>query len=81
MQSRPYGIGQASQQIVKVISDYFEGKLAASNYDLSIVVPCFNEEGNISAILDRLVAVCEEAQIKAEIVFIDDHSTDATDAV
>lgn len=78
LQSMPYGIGQASTQIVKIISDYFGNKLAASDYDLSIIVPCFNEEGNIVTIMDRLTEACERAGIKAEIIFVDDHSLDGT---
>src|ERR1700761_7883508 len=44
---------------------------------LSIVVPAFNEEGTLSGIVERLLAVQESC----EIVIVDDCSTDGTRAI
>jgi len=41
---------------------------------ISIVVPCFNEENNINDFFDRVSAL----NINAELLFIDDGSTDST---
>lgn len=46
--------------------------------DLSVVIPTYNEAGNVRELLHRLVA--ETAQVRAEIIFVDD-STDDTAAV
>lgn len=46
--------------------------------DLSVVVPCFNEEGNAQALFDRLLASLNDAGISFEAVFVDDGSTDDT---
>jgi len=43
---------------------------------LSVIVPVYNEEGNIRALLDRLLPVVEKYSY--EILFIDDGSSDGT---
>jgi len=45
---------------------------------LSIVVPCFNEEANIEALVSRTWAALDSEQIPAEMVLVDDASTDGT---
>jgi polyisoprenyl-phosphate glycosyltransferase len=44
--------------------------------ELSIVIPVFNEEQNISALYGRLIAVLEGGNTNFEIVFVDDGSDD-----
>ena len=44
----------------------------------SVVIPVFNEEGNVRELADRLVAVLEETQNTFEIIFVDDGSRDDT---
>src|SRR4051812_37584094 len=46
--------------------------------DLTIVVPCLNEENNIVATLDTIVAAMRELPCSYEILVIDDGSTDRT---
>jgi glycosyltransferase involved in cell wall biosynthesis len=46
--------------------------------ELSIVVPCYNEAGNIPALLSRLLPVLDGLGMSAEVVFVDDGSMDAT---
>lgn len=48
---------------------------------LSVVVPCMNEELVIAETANRLVAVFESAQISFELVFVDDGSKDRTPAI
>jgi glycosyltransferase involved in cell wall biosynthesis len=45
---------------------------------LSIVVPCFNEADNIAPLVRELDAVLAEHNLDAEIIFVDDGSTDNT---
>jgi len=45
---------------------------------LSIVVPVFNEGGNIRPLFDALVPVLESTGMEWELIFSDDGSTDAT---
>jgi glycosyltransferase XagB len=45
---------------------------------LSIVVPTYNEAGNIKPLVQRLNQSLKAHKIKYEIIFIDDHSTDNT---
>jgi dolichol-phosphate mannosyltransferase len=45
---------------------------------LSIVLPVFNEEGNIRAMYGRLKDVLEAQRIPFEIIFVDDGSTDGS---
>jgi glycosyltransferase involved in cell wall biosynthesis len=46
--------------------------------DLTIVVPCLNEEQNVVLILDRVVGVLEDSGISTEIIVVDDQSDDGT---
>ena len=46
--------------------------------ELSVVVPVFNEAGNIEALLARLTPVLERVVASHEIIFIDDGSSDET---
>jgi phenylacetate-CoA ligase len=52
--------------------------VSAPQPELSAVVPCLNEEGNIAALAERLFEATDEAGLTTEIVFVDDGSTDAT---
>jgi dolichyl-phosphate beta-glucosyltransferase len=46
--------------------------------DLSIVLPCYNEGPTLRESLDRIVGVCRAMEADAELILIDDHSTDDT---
>jgi glycosyltransferase involved in cell wall biosynthesis len=46
--------------------------------ELSVVVPVFNEAGNIEALLARLTPVLERVVASHEIIFVDDGSSDDT---
>lgn len=49
--------------------------------ELSLVIPTFNEEGNVQRLYDQIKAVLAELQIHAyEVIFIDDGSSDASAA-
>jgi dolichol-phosphate mannosyltransferase len=45
---------------------------------LSVIAPCFNEEGNVDALVDRMVATFDAMNVSAELLLIDDGSRDAT---
>ena len=45
---------------------------------VSVIIPVFNEEGNISPLHERLLAVLKRLNRDYEIIFIDDGSTDDT---
>jgi glycosyltransferase involved in cell wall biosynthesis len=47
-------------------------------FKVSVVVPSFNEEGNVAALADRLVDVFEDIQCEYELIFVDDGSKDGT---
>jgi phenylacetate-CoA ligase len=56
-----------------------EGTLGAeSPLDLTIVIPCLNEERNIADTLDTVTAAMLELRYSYEILVIDDGSTDRT---
>jgi len=52
----------------------------SSDAFVSVVVPCFNEQDNIEALLVRLVPVVEALTSRFEIILIDDGSSDDTAA-
>jgi polyisoprenyl-phosphate glycosyltransferase len=46
---------------------------------LSVVIPCYNEQGSIAPLLERLIPVCQKSfGASFEILLIDDGSKDAT---
>ena len=45
---------------------------------LSVIAPCYNEEGNIETLADRTLATFDAMGISAELVLIDDASRDGT---
>jgi dolichol-phosphate mannosyltransferase len=47
-----------------------------NNFLLSIIIPVFNEEKNISPLLDRLLPIIKDYQY--EVIFVSDGSTDST---
>ena len=49
--------------------------------DISILIPCFNEERLIKATLDGIVAVLSKEEIKYEIICVNNASSDQTEAI
>jgi phenylacetate-CoA ligase len=46
--------------------------------DLSIVVPCYNEELNIPELTDRVIRTLDSGKLRGELVLVDDGSSDGT---
>ena len=46
--------------------------------DLSIIIPCFNEEGNLIELKDRIESTFKNQDFKFELIFINDGSRDST---
>ena len=57
------------------------GNKGAENIDLTILVPCKNEEENVTGTLDTIVSAIREKPWNCEILIVDDGSTDSTSAV
>jgi dolichol-phosphate mannosyltransferase len=49
--------------------------------DLTMVVPTYNEQGNLGRLLERLFAVCESQGVDLRVIVVDDSSTDGTGEV
>ena len=52
-----------------------------SSVELSVVVPCYNEAGNLPELVARLLSVFEKRKVKGEIVLVNDGSRDDTGRV
>jgi len=52
-----------------------------SSVELSVVVPCYNEAGNLPELVARLRSVFEKRKVRGEIVLVNDGSRDDTGAV
>lgn len=52
--------------------------MTRTDFTLSIIIPCFNEEAVISLTYDRLLQVLEGNQYDYEVMFVDDGSKDRT---
>ena len=50
-------------------------------YKISVVVPVYNEEGNVEELHKEIKKVCEENHYEYEIIFINDGSSDQTDEI
>jgi len=50
-------------------------------YNISIVVPVYNEEDNVKDLYDEIKQVCEENKYEYEIIFVNDGSSDRTDSI
>jgi len=48
---------------------------------ISIVVPTYNEEGNVSALITRISSVLIGKNIEFEVIIVDDNSTDLTQSL
>ena len=48
------------------------------NRSVSIVVPVYNEEGNVAELHKEICTVCEQEGYDYEVIFVDDGSTDKT---
>jgi dolichol-phosphate mannosyltransferase len=53
----------------------------SSNYDVSVVIPTYNEAQGIEKLIGALTNVFKNAGINAEIVIVDDNSPDGTGAL
>lgn len=45
---------------------------------LSVIAPCFNEQENVDPLVDRMLAAFEESSLAAELILVDDGSSDET---
>ena len=52
--------------------------MSDKNIQLSVVVPLFNEEGNVNALFNRIHAVLSGMSINSEVIFVNDGSKDHT---
>jgi len=68
----------AGERIANAIRDWRSGALPAAAPELSIIVPAYKEEGNITLVCDRLLAMLEQDGLNAEILLVDDASPDGT---
>jgi len=50
-------------------------------YELSVIAPCYNEEGNLRELMNRLRTAFETKNIVGEVVLVDDGSKDGTGAL
>jgi phenylacetate-CoA ligase len=50
-------------------------------YELSVIAPCYNEEGNLRELVNRLQTAFETKSIAGEILLVDDGSKDGTGAL
>jgi glycosyltransferase involved in cell wall biosynthesis len=51
---------------------------AAHQPDVSVIIPCLNEEQNVPSVVERLVHLLDSAGVTAEILIVDDCSDDYT---
>ena len=50
----------------------------SSRPDISLIIPALNEEGNLTSLIQRILAILKENDLQAEILIVDDCSSDGT---
>ena len=50
----------------------------ASNFDLSIIIPSYNEEARLPETLQRIAEYLPTLRLRTEVLVVDDGSTDRT---
>jgi polyisoprenyl-phosphate glycosyltransferase len=55
--------------------------VATGQLDVTVVLPCFNEEGHVLAEIERITTALDHSDLSYELLVIDDKSTDGTLAV
>jgi dolichol-phosphate mannosyltransferase len=71
--------GLAGGSPVTVFCDYNENMAdSMGRVSLSIIIPVFNEAGNVQPLVERLKSVLSGSLAPVEIIFVDDGSTDET---
>jgi len=72
----------ASRVLFRAVNDSIGGapveRPVERPVQLSIVIPVFNEAGNIRPLMDELIAVLGAADAEAELIWVDDASDDGT---
>lgn len=53
-------------------------KSKETNLDLSLILPCYNENAHIRKNVERIMSIIENMKIKSELILIDDKSKDNT---
>ena len=54
------------------------GLVLTVNFDLSVIVPIFNEEESVAPLYASIKKACDGLGIRYEVLFLDDGSTDGT---
>ena len=50
----------------------------ANNVSISVFFPCYNEQGNITGVVEKTLAVLEKLNADFEVIIVDDGSSDGT---
>jgi len=53
-------------------------KISSNEIDVSIIVPAYNEEGNIPLLMEKFSQMLGKSKIKGEVILVDDGSIDET---
>lgn len=53
-------------------------RAGAETLDVSIVLPCLDEEGSVGRCVQEVFAACSEAALRVEVVVVDNNCTDAS---
>ncbi len=59
----------------------WEAALESSGIDITIMIPCYNEEKNVERAINDVLGAVDIVKVSYEIIVIDDHSADNTSAV
>ena len=55
-----------------------EVSVEQANRQVSVLIPAYNEEGNVTLVIDKVARAFEARGVDGEVVLVDDGSTDAT---
>lgn len=55
--------------------------MSTAQYQVSIIIPVYNEAGNVAGLFQEIVDAVDSAQYEYEVIFVDDGSTDGTSQI
>ncbi len=64
--------------MVRCFIHYFYLGMVTPTPDLSIIIPTYNERGNVAELVKRIKVAMQQVPLSFELIFIDDHSKDGT---
>jgi len=69
---------EVSVEKANITAQQIGATVPCRKWQVSILIPAYNEEGNVTPVIDKVARAFEARGVDGEVVFVDDGSTDGT---